>query len=185
MIVLASSCCLNLDRMTVRHKSCQHIPNKTGFHSNYKGNSITIVTISCLYLTEPPKVAEPLSPLHAPGNCRDLTNVTIATARVGLNLCVLASSESRLYLECTPAKGFPAPTTEWFKDGEKINSSSVFVILSNGTLLIQSILHPIESSATGVPGVMGLYTCLLSNVAGAANTSSYIVPFGGKHLICR
>lgn len=87
-----------------------------------------------------------------------------------------------LYLDCLPEKGFPTPTALWFKDGESINSSnsSTYEIFTNGTLLIKNILHPIESSTTGVPEIMGLYTCFLSNIAGAANKSSYIVPFGGR-----
>ena len=37
-----------------------------------------------------------------------------------------------------------------------------------------------DAAIAGVADVVGVYSCLAVNIAGAANASSYIVPFGGE-----
>ena len=133
---------------------------------------------------EPPVIAEPPSPhVQAPGNCKDVTNTTIASEQVGLDLCVQAGPDAQLYLNCITETGTPAPTFSWFKDGVEINSSSDgYTIFPNGTLLMGNILLPVDAAIAGVPDVTGLYTCVAVNLAGStdANATSYVVPFGSE-----
>ena len=64
-------------------------------------------------------------------------------------------------------------------------------MFDNGTLLIESLLLPIEAKVTGRMDLSGVYTCVALNIAGITNVSSYVLPLGSKicsfndsHNIC-
>ena len=52
-------------------------------------------------------IADPALPLHAPGNCIDLTKTTVASEQIGADLCVQAGPDAKLYLNCVMDKGNP------------------------------------------------------------------------------
>ena len=100
--------------------------------------------------------------------------------QVGHDLCVRADPQSKVYLSCELERGTPTPVVVWWKDEVELNTSSeAYTVYPNSTLLIQNIMLPVEALLNGHADVSGTYTCVVRNVAGSANASSYIVPFGG------
>lgn len=58
------------------------------------------------------------------------------------------------------ATGTPAPTIEWYKDGERVRETANRIVLTNGDLFILNVMNSKKEKDTGV------YHCLAKNVHG-------------------
>ncbi len=127
-----------------------------------------------------PEIERAPPPYHSPGSCKDATKNDTVHQQVGLDVCVQAKNTTQIYMSCDIAKGVPKPNITWYKDHQKISSRNTnLTFFENGTILIEGPLVPIEAKVSHQVDYSGLYTCVVVNIAGITNSSSYILPFGG------
>lgn len=113
-----------------------------------------------------------------PGNCLDLTDRMESVQQIGKDLCVRAGPYAIIILKCEVLQGVPLPDIKWMRDGENLTDVLAQEYYETTSINLTLFL-PNDASSTSKQDIEGNYSCVATNLAGIASSSSYITIFGG------